>query len=83
MNSSFANVTAKQLRRAAQIKDKIEALQNELAGILGEENGAAAPAARTARKSRRNWSMSAAARERIAAAQRERWARHRAEKKKK
>jgi hypothetical protein len=60
------NPSASQLRRAADIKDEIEALQSKLAGLLGSTDGAAAPSKR--RK------MSAAARAKIAAAQRTRWA---------
>jgi hypothetical protein len=66
------NLSASQLRRAADIKDKIEALQSELARILGSTNGAAAP-----RKRRK---LSVAARARIAAAQRARWAKQRGRK---
>jgi hypothetical protein len=77
MNS--INVSAKQLRRAAEIKDKIEALEKELSTILGN-SPAAAPAAPAA--SSRKRTISAAGRARIAAAARARWARVRAEKKK-
>ncbi|MBC8097235.1 MAG: hypothetical protein H7Y43_15635 [Akkermansiaceae bacterium] len=77
MNSTFSNVTADQLRRAAKIKEKIDALQSQLVSILGGTNsGAAEPAPR------RKWTMSAAARAKIGAAQRARWARTRGEKKK-
>jgi hypothetical protein len=54
------------LRRAADIKDKIESLQKELARLLGSTDGVAAP-----RKRRK---MSAAGRRKIAAAARARWA---------
>ena len=62
-------LTSVQLRRAAAIKDRIEELQGKLSRLLGSANGAAA-----APKARR---MSAAARARIAAAQRARWAKQR------
>jgi len=78
MNS--INVSAKQLRRAAEIKDKIEALEKELSTILGNSQ-AAAPAAPAASSSKKR-TISAAGRARIAAAARARWARVRAEKKK-
>ena len=65
MNS--INLSADQLRRAAAIKDQIEALENELGQILG----GAAVATRAAGGKR---TMSASARARIAAAQRARWA---------
>lgn len=35
INSDFANISAGELRRAADIHDKIEALESELASILG------------------------------------------------
>jgi hypothetical protein len=61
------NLSSKQLRRAANLKDKIESLQKELGRILGAstqaQNGAAPK-----RK------MSAAGRRKIAAAARARWA---------
>ena len=69
------NISAVQLRRAADIQDKIESLQSELNQLLG--NGSA-PAIEPERK---RWKMSAAARAKIAAAQRARWAKVRAGKK--
>ena len=60
------DLSASQLRRAANIKDKIESLQKELSRLLGSTDGAAAP-----RKRRK---MSAAGRRKIAAAARARWA---------
>ena len=62
----MTNLSASQLRRAADIKDKIESLQKKLAGLLGSTDDAAAP-----RKRRK---MSAAGRRKIAAAQKARWA---------
>jgi hypothetical protein len=62
------NVTASQLRRAADVKDKIESLESELSRLLGSAEGAVTP-----RKRRK---MGAAARAKIAAAQRARWAKH-------
>ena len=61
---SISSVTSDQLRRAAAIKDQIEALENELGRILagGVSSG----------KGTRT--MSASARARIAAAQKARWA---------
>lgn len=75
MNSSFSNVTAKQLRRAARIKEKIDALQSQLNSILCATNDSTEPAPRAKR------TLSAEAREKIAAGQRARWARERREKK--
>jgi hypothetical protein len=64
---SIENLTSKQLRRAASIKETIEELQNEL-NKLGE--GSTTPA-KTAKPKRK---MSAAGRARIAAGQKARWA---------
>ncbi|MGD0615989.1 MAG: hypothetical protein ABSA69_11165 [Verrucomicrobiota bacterium] len=60
------HLSSGQLRRAADVKDKIESLEKKLARLLGSTDGPAAP-----RKRRK---MSASARARIAAAQRARWA---------
>jgi hypothetical protein len=65
----MTHLSARQLRRAADIKDKIESLQKELTRLLGSTDGPAAP-----RKRRK---MSAAARAKIAAAQKARWAKQR------
>ena len=67
--NSIANLSAKQLRRAANIKDKIQSLENKLNHILGSpEKTVAAVAPRKKRQ------MSAASRAKIAAAQKARWA---------
>lgn len=65
---SISSLSAAQLRLAATIKEKIVALENELAGLVGAsvQTAAGAPA-------RRN-KISAAGRAKIAAAQRARWA---------
>ena len=65
---SIINLTSKQLRRAASIKDQIVRLQNKLAKLVGR--GSSGPA-KTAKPRR---TMSAAARTRIAAGARARWA---------
>jgi hypothetical protein len=67
--SLIANLSAQQLRRAADIKDKIQSLENELHRILGSS---VKPAAAVASKKKRK--MSAAGRAKIAAAQKARWA---------
>jgi hypothetical protein len=64
---SIINLTSKQLRRAASIKETIEELQNELNKLVG---GSTTPA-KTAKPKRR---MSAAGRARISAAAKARWA---------
>lgn len=62
------SLSAQQLRRAAAIKDQIEALESELGKILGGGGAATTPVASGKR------TMSASARARIAAAQKARWA---------
>lgn len=76
MSISLSSLSTAQLRRAADLKDKIEALNKELASILG----GAAPVAAKAPKKRRG--MSAAGRAAVAAAQKARWAKIKAAKKK-
>ncbi|MGH7991169.1 MAG: hypothetical protein ACREDS_13390 [Limisphaerales bacterium] len=68
--NEIISLSAQQLRQAAEIKDKIESLQNELDQISGLSVAAAVP-----RKRRK---MSAAGRARIAAAQKARWAKFKA-----
>jgi hypothetical protein len=63
----LTNLSAAQLRRAANIKDKIEKLQTELNRLMGAQSQSAQEAAPKKRK------MSAAGRKRIAAAQKARW----------
>ncbi len=66
------NLTAQQLRQAADLQERIESLQNQLRGLLGGTGKAAqAPAARAGTGRRQ---ISAAGIERIRAAQRARWA---------
>jgi hypothetical protein len=67
--NSIINLSAQQLRRAANIKDKIQSLENKLERIFGasiKPNTAPAP------KKRRK--MSAASRAKISAAAKARWA---------
>jgi hypothetical protein len=70
MNSLLSSLSAQDFRRAAEIKEKIDSLQNELAKILGTES---VTTNRQARPGKRK--MSAAAKARIAAGARARWAR--------
>jgi len=65
--TTLENVSVEQLRRIISLKEQIEDLSNQLAGILG--NGAAGPEVAQGKRK-----MSAAARARIAAAQKARWA---------
>lgn len=71
------------LKRAAALQEKIEKLEKELAAILGGSSGSAqsvkaAKVKPDGRKKKRT--MSPEAREKIAAAQRKRWKKQKAEK---
>ena len=66
----MTNLSARQLRRAASIQDRISALQKELSRLL--------PTTVSTSVTRRHRKISAAGRARIAAAQRARWAKVRA-----
>ena len=70
MSSSITNLSAQQLWRAANIKEKIQSLENELGRIFGSSTKPVADA--VAPKKRRK--MSASGRAKIAAAQKARWA---------
>jgi len=66
---TFTNLTPQQLRRAADVKERIDALQEELSQLLGASAPAPVAAATPKRKK-----ISAAGIARIRAAQRARWA---------
>jgi len=70
MNLLLGNLSADQLRRAAEIKEQIDALQGELEQLLGIERDLVSP--RAGRLKRR---MSPATIARMRSAQRARWAR--------
>ena|ERR1035437_428674 len=71
--SSILNLSAQQLRQAADLKEKIAALENELSQLLGESAKAvAAPLAGKALK--KKGGMSEAGKAKVAAAQKARWA---------
>src|SRR6185437_13581338 len=65
---SLTNLSAQQLLRAAEIKEKIQSLEGELNEILGSSEPVSTGLPKPKRK------MSASARGRIAAAQKARWA---------
>lgn len=67
--NSITNLSAKQLRRAAKLKEKIAALENELTKVLGGS---------TATTSSRTWKMSPAAKAKISAKLKAAWARRKA-----
>jgi hypothetical protein len=73
---TITSLTARQLRRAADIKERIEALEKELSQLLGglASAPAQAPAAAAAPARRKLSKISAAGIARIRAAQRLRWA---------
>jgi hypothetical protein len=71
---SLLNLTAQQLRKAANLKDQIAALEKQLSAITGTQ-AAPVQAAKPAKKG-----MSAAGRAKIAAAQKLRWAKVKAAK---
>lgn len=77
-NSILNRLSSAQLRRAASLRDKIEALENKLAGMLGIPS-----AVRLNTVGRKTRTMSAAARKKISAAAKARWERFRAANKKK
>jgi hypothetical protein len=72
------NITPKDLRRAADIQEKLLGLREELQAILGVS--AEEPATQQTTKIRRKHRMSAAGRRSIAAAARARWAAFRQQK---
>jgi hypothetical protein len=69
------NLTPAQLKHAANVKEQIAALEDELQSIVRGGAGRARNGAPTASRMRRN-RMSAAGRARIIAAQRARWAKY-------
>jgi hypothetical protein len=72
-------LSSKQLQRAARIKAKIETLQSELSRLLGGGPAGNSNAPKADKPKKR--SMSAAARAKIGAAQKARWAKVKARKK--
>jgi hypothetical protein len=70
-NTLLSNLSVKQLKRAVILRGRIDVLQAELAGILGDPG----PGSGNGHTGRRT--MSASARAKIAAAQRRRWAKQR------
>jgi len=76
------SISARELRRAADLKEKIEELHSELNKLLGgDTTGNGTPAAKSAKKPGRR-KMSAAGRAKIAAAARARWKKAKSEGKK-
>lgn len=71
----LTDVSSALLRRAVQLKEQIEELEKELNGILGQTPGAP----RSMPMTRNRPGISPAGRARIVAAQKRRWATHRAQ----
>jgi hypothetical protein len=65
------NITPQQLRRAADIQEKIQLLQQELGQLLGGEVSTPAQPTEAPKK---KWKFSAAARAKMRSAQKARWA---------
>jgi LysM repeat protein len=70
---SLINLSVQQLRQAASLKEKIEALEKELSQILGSSTKSVAVKS-TPQAPKKKGGMSAAGKARIAAAQKLRWA---------
>lgn len=76
----FENLSSKQLSRAAQIKEKIESLQNELDALVGSPGSTRPGGSSSSGAAKGKGPISAAGLARIKAAQRARWAKFRKEK---
>jgi len=78
LSTIFADLSLQQLKKAVSIREKIENLEKELSRILGGQ--AAIPSPTAPRMKRKRRKMSAAARAKISAAAKARWAKFRAKK---
>jgi hypothetical protein len=75
-------LSSSQLRRAATLQEKIEDLQQELAQLLSGSSKASSsstPSSKAEKPAKKKRVMSAAARKKIADAQRKRWAKQKGE----
>src|ERR1039457_7184950 len=73
-HTTMINATPQQLRKAADIQEKIQSLQEELGQLLGGETSTPAQTTEAPTSKRKKYRMSAAGRARIAAGARARWA---------
>jgi len=71
---NITSLSPTQLRKAADIQEKIQSLQEELGQLLGGETSTPAQPNEAPTAKRKKYKMSAAGRARIAAAVRARWA---------
>jgi hypothetical protein len=78
--NSITNLSSSQLRQAADLKEKISALENELSQLLGSTSQPTAVKSAAAATPKKKGGMSAAGRARIVAAQKARWAKIKAAK---
>jgi hypothetical protein len=76
----FENLSSKQIAKAAQLKERIEALEQELQQIIGEQGTSTSTSAPSVSRGRPSGKrgMSAAGKARIVAAQKARWAKYNA-----
>jgi hypothetical protein len=73
------NLSSAQFRRAAALQEKIEAMQSELASLLGSSPAPSVKGKKDKEQpAKKKRTMSAAARKRIAEAQKARWAKQKA-----
>jgi len=75
MSTLLSSLSVQQLRKAATLKEKIQSLEKELGQLLGSATQPAADAV-----PKKKWKMSKAARAKISAAAKARWAKLRAAK---
>jgi hypothetical protein len=78
MTTSLNQLSVSDLRKAANLKEKIEALEKELSQLIG--NGSVTVSASTGKASGKKGGMSASGKARIIAAQKARWAKFHAAK---
>jgi hypothetical protein len=78
--TTVLDLSSKQLRRAAALRERIDKLEKQLASILGQpsESAATAPATEPATRPRRRRRMSKEARAKQAERMRKRWAKAKA-----
>ncbi len=73
------NLSSAQFRRAAALQEKIEAMQSELASLLGSGPAASVKGKKDkGQPAKKKRTMSASSRKRIAEAQKARWAKQKA-----